>query len=373
MKDREVTRPQFAAAIFAALLSPLFRVLPRTAAELAGRASWLCAAPAFLVLLLLTALMNSLRRQTRPGEGMAGLILRFFGPVFGRLLLTAFGLWFLFYAGFTLRNGAVRLTATVYQQSSTDPFIVILLMLCLIAALGTMRAAARTAVLLRAILLGALVFVSVFALSNLSMKNLFPLRLEDLPGVALGAFPILTVGGVAAFFSFLNAYVEPTESPTKWTLPPLIVFSLSSGLICFEAVGTFGAALTAKLSYPFFTMIRDVSLFGLNQRIEAVVIALWVFADFILCTMLLRCAHEAFRTILCLPKPEDTTFFSLRNGRWLIWLEAPAVYLCSHLISPSSERFLFWSQTLIPLITNIYVFGGFSLIWVVGKLRGKFR
>lgn len=371
MQERAVTRPQFAAAIFTALLSPLLRMVPGSAAALAGKAAWLGAVPAFFMLLVLIALMNDLRRRTGPGEGMADLILRVCGPVCGRLVLVLYGAWFLFYAGFVLRSGAVRLTATVYQQSREDPFIVILLVLSLIAALGTMRATARAAVILRAILLLALVIVSVFALSNLSMKNLFPLRLSDAPGVVLGAWPIFTVGGAAALFSFLNAYVDPAEKPRRWSVPPLALFAAASALVCFASVGTFGASLTTRLGYPFFTMIREVSLFDLNQRIEAVVIALWVFADFILCTMLLRCAHEALRTVFGLPKPEGGPFFCLRGGRWMLWLEAGIVYACSHVISASSDRYLYWAQALVPLFMNLFVFGGFPLVWIAARVRKR--
>lgn len=369
MKDRMVTRKQFAAAIFAALLSPMMRVVPRTTTELAGKVSWLSAIPAFLVLLLLSGLMTVLRRQAGAGEGMADVIMRFFGPVFGRIMLILYGAWFLFYAGFILRSSGERLTATVYQKSGVDPFIIIMLVLCLIAALGTLRASARTAVILRSILLAALALVSIFALSNLSYKNLFPLHLSDAPAAVFGAWPILTVGGAAALFSFLSGYVEPTDRPTRWTLPPLALFTITAVVLCLESVGTFGARLTTQLSYPFFTMIRDVSLFRPSQRIEAIVIALWVFADFILCAMLLRCAHEAFRAVFCLPKPEDTSFFSMKNGRWLIWLEAAAAYACSHLVAASTDRYFLWSETLIPLIMNLYVFGGFAFIWLVGKIR----
>lgn len=371
MKDTLVTRKQFAAAIFAALLSPLMRVLPRATVMIAGKGAWLSVIPAFGGLIALTALMNALRRRTRPGEGMANVILRVFGPIFGRLLLVLYGVWFLFYAGFILRSGAERLAATVYQQSELDPFIVVMLILCLIAALGTLRATARTAVLLRASLLAALALVSFFALSNVSYKNLLPLRLRDAPRIAVGSLPILTVGGVAALFSFLNGYVEPAERPTKWVAGPLAIFSAAACLLSFEAVGTFGAQLTAKLSYPFFTMIRDVSLFGVAQRIEALVIAVWVFADFILCVMLLRCAHEAIRTVFGLPKPEEQPIFSMKNGRWLIWLEALAAYFLNRLLAPSSFQFFVWSERLVPLIMNCFVFGGFGLVFLVGKLRRK--
>ena len=373
MNDRTVTTKQFSAAVFAALLSPLMRVLPRTTAEIAGKASWLCVIPAFFVLVILAALMASLRRQTPAGEGMADVVMRFFGPVFGRMLLILYGIWFLVYAGFILRSGAVRLTAAVYQHSDAEPFIVIMLVLCLIASLGTMRAAVRTGGLFKAILLVSLALVCVFSLSNLSYKNLLPLRLTDAAGSLMGAWPVWTVGSVAALFSFLNAYEAPPEKPFRRFLLLLVLFCAVACVICIEPTATFGPALTAKLSYPFFTMIRDITLFGLSQRFEAVVIVLWVFADFILCTLLLRCAHEAFRTILRMPKPEGASCFDLRKGRWILLLEAPAVYGFSLILSGSPDGFLFWSQTMIPLLMNVSVFGGFTLIWIVGRLRGKFQ
>ena len=373
MNERTVTTKQFSAAAFAALLSPLMRILPRTTAEIAGRASWLCVVPAFLILMILGALMTSLRRQTPAGEGMADVVMRFFGPVFGRMLLLLYGVWFLVYAGFILRSGAVRLTAAVYRHSGAEPFVVIMLLLGLIASLGTMRAAVRTGGLFSVILLLALMLVCVFSLSNLSYKNLFPLRLTDAFPSLMGAWLVWTVGSVAALFSFLNAYETPPERPFRSFLLPLVLFCAVACVISIEALSTFGPALTAKLNYPFFTMIRDITLFGLSQRFEAVVIVLWVFADFILCTLLLRCAHEAFRTILRLQKPEDTAFFDFRRGRWILLMEAPVVYGFSLILHRSPDRFLFWSQTMIPLIMNLFVFGGFALIWIVGKARGRFQ
>ena len=46
MKERTVTGRQFIAAVYTALLSPLFRLLPRASAVLAGRAAFLCVLPA---------------------------------------------------------------------------------------------------------------------------------------------------------------------------------------------------------------------------------------------------------------------------------------------------------------------------------------
>ena len=304
MAEKNITRKQLAATVFTGLLSPLIRRLPRAAVFLAGKGAWLSALPALALLLPLLALMSSLRGALRPGEGMANLMLRVLGPWVGRLALLLYGAWFLFYAGFILRTGAERLVSAVYQESGTEPFLWVMLLLCAVAAMGPLRATARTAALMRNILLWVLGLVSLFALSNISLRNLFPLTVRDLPGTLRGALPVISVGGTVALFSFLSGYAAPPERPYRWAVPSLALFLLVSLLLCFETVGAFGPGLTLRLSFPFFTMIRDISLFNIAQRFEAVVIALWVFADFILCTLLLRCGNEALRTLVGLPKPE---------------------------------------------------------------------
>ena len=371
MNDTAITRRQFAAVIFTAMLSPLLRVLPRAAVLTAGKAAWLSLLPAALILFGLSILMNSLRRAQGPGEGMAELILRVFGPAFGRGLLFLYAAWFLLYAGFTLRAGAQRLTATVYLQSGPDPFILVMLVLSLPPALGTLRATARMAVIVRAVLLAVLLFASAFAAPNVSAQNLFPLFPEDIPDILSGAWPIVAVGALAALFSFLNGYADPLKSPHGWTLRALALFSLVGMLLCIETVGIFGETLTTKLSFPFFTMVRDISFFEVAQRIEALVIVVWVFAEYMLCILLLRCAFESLRAACSLPRSEHLPTFDFRGGRWLLPVESLAVYLCAHFIAPSAAALQIWSERRIPLLMTAAVFGGFFLIWFVGKLRKK--
>lgn len=371
MNDTAVTRRQFAAVLFTAMLSPLLRVLPRAPVLIAGKAAWLCMFPAAVVLFLLSLLMNSLRRSLCDGEGMADLILRALGPTPGRILLSLYAIWFMLYAGFTLRAGAQRLIATVYLQSGPDIFVLVMLILCLPAALGTLRAAARMGVIIRFILLSVMLFAAIFAAPNITLENLFPLFTEDIPDILQGAWPITAVGGLTALFSFLNGYVEPLKKPVRWTLRHLILFLVMGVLLCFETVGLFGETLTTKLSFPFFTMVRDISLFNVAQRVEAVVIVVWVFAEYMLCILLLRSAFEALRAIFNLPKSEYLPTFDFRHGRWMIPAEALIVYLCAHWIAPSAEVLQVWSERLIPLLMILFVFGGFLIPWIVGKLRKK--
>ncbi len=373
-KDDHLTERQFAAAVFTALLSPMMRVLPRATAILAGKWAWLSVLPAVPVLLALAALMASLRRSMAPGEGSAQLFLRVFGRVLGRVLLAVYAAWFLFYAGFILRSGADRLTATVYPHGGPGPFVAVMLGLSLLAALGTLRAAGRTAAVFRGLLLAVLAAVFLLSVPNMEPENLLPLRLGDSRGVLAGALPIVTVGGAAGLFSFLRGYTPPAgRDAMRLLIPPLALFTAAAAALDIVTVGAFGAKLTARLSYPFFTMIRDLSVAGTAQRFEAAVIVLWVFADFTMCTLLLRCGHEALRAVFSLPGAEEggRTLLQMKNGRWLLWAEAAAAGACALLLPSAAESFRPWMESLVPLAMDLAVFGGFPLLWLVGRLRKK--
>ena len=373
MRDDSVTDRQFAAAVFTAVLSPMLRVLPRAAAVSAGRWAWLTVPAALPLLLLLALLMGSLRRGLALGEGAAGLFLRAFGPVFGRVLLALYAGWILFYAGFILRSGAERLASAAYQHSGPEPFLLATLAAALFAALGTLRGAARTGVVFRAVLLAVLGAVLALSLPNIEAANLRPAGPVSAGGLADGARSVAAVGGTAALFSFLRGYTGPRgRDAARSLLPPLALFAAVAAALCLVPVGVFGAALTARLSYPFFTMVRDLSVLGVTQRFEAVVIALWVFADFLLCVLLLRCAHEALRAIFLLPSPEgNEALLSLRGGRWLLLFETAAAGACALALPAAAEDLRLWSERLVPLLMCLFVYGGFPLLWLVGKLRKK--
>ena len=370
MNRNLITRKQFSAAILVSLLSPLLRLLPQTAVRLAGRAAWLSALPAVLALLALAALLGAYRQYMRPGEGMGGLLLRWLGPAAGRVVLVLFAAWFLLYASFILRSGAERLVSTIYPSSGQLLFVLTAIAMCLVISLGSLRAAARTAVILRAVLFGALALVIVFSAPNMEAGQLLPIGFRDTGPVLLGTWPFASVGAVAGAFSFLSGYVERPKD-NKWLVSLLLLILGLGGLICAAVVSVFGPALTGEMTYPFFVMIRNISIFDLVPRIEALVVAAWVMADLMLCVMLLRSAHEALRPVFGLPVPDDMPMSSLVHGRFLLWLEAAVILGCSFIFDLPPWELRVWSNVLIPGISNCVLYGGFLLLWLVTAGKRK--
>ena len=79
--------------------------------------------------------------------------------------------------------------------------------------------------------------------------------------------------------------------------------------------------LTAQLNHPFFTLLRNISLFHAVERFGALVIGLWVLPDFVLVSMLLTLAVNCLRAACT----RNAQLFARKNPPALVLLCAAAV------------------------------------------------
>lgn len=367
--SRPMTRRQFAACLTLSLLSPLIRVLPGAAVRLGGRACWLSAAPAFGLILLFAQLTLTLTRKTE--GGMGELLPLCLGKTAGRVALLVYGAAFLLYAGFLLRVCADRFITTVYPDSGPAVFYTVMLLLCLMAALGRLRALGGAAVILLALMLAVLALSFAASLPGVQPSYLLPLDAAELPDVLTGALPMVNVGSFFACLTFLLRYTDDRERRLRHYLPSFAVLGLLCLLLCLTVVGSFGATLTGHMSFSFFLLVRDLSLLHLGSRIAAFIVALWVFSDFCLGTLLLRGCFETLRLCFALPEPEAAPYFSLGGGRWLLLAEAVCVWLVARFIGQDPLVLQHWSDSVIPLLFAGLNLLALPLVWLVGHLRGK--
>ncbi|MFR7768155.1 MAG: GerAB/ArcD/ProY family transporter [Oscillospiraceae bacterium] len=296
MMHLSLTRRQYYTLCTMALLSPLLHLVPRKTAAEAGCGGWLSGAAALVPLLLFAALLEGILRRGRPGEGIGEITLRALGPVAGRVLLGVYALWFLLYSAFALRIGAERFIEAVFPLSQPWPFVVTILAMAVCGALGEPKALFRAAEIFWPLLAGVLTLVLVFALPGLDVKNLLPVTAADAPGVARSALTVFGAGAAVLFFAAFTGGATP-ETPgrarcaMRWCVRTCVLVTLLSVF----TIGNLGAGLTAQLNHPFFTLLRNISLFHAVERFGALVIGLWVLPDFVLVAMLLTLAVNCLR------------------------------------------------------------------------------
>ena len=352
MSDRDVLSPrQLTAAAFVAILSPLVRRFPRALAAAVGRCAWLSVLLSALPTALLLLVIRLFYRKQQPHTGFADILTGTLGRLPGRALTGLYGIWFLAYAGVLLRSGADRFISTVYPCAWPGVFVSVTAALCLIAALGRTVSLARTAILIRPLMAALIVAVFLLSAKDLDLGLLFPVTEAELLPCAGGALQLTNILASAAFLVFFSDQLRGAFRPRDYLgwVVALIVLLL---LMTVSCLGVFGAGLTARMTYPFFLLVRDLSVLGSLERAEPVILALWALSDFIMISLLLQAAGKTLAFCFCSAKqPSGKT-----ARRPLLLLVAAAAATEALLIPGDMATFLLLSESVVPLLNAVFAF-----------------
>ena len=356
-----LNRRQLLSVCLVSLLSPLVRQLPHIAARV-GNAGWLCGLAAAPAAALFALLLRRVTRRRAAGEGAADLFLRVYGKAPGGVLLALYALWLLAYAGFVIAAGAARLEASAYPRGGRLFFVFAAAGLGLMAALSRARTLARAANVLRLPMLGVLLLILLAALLDADLKSLFPVTAADALPLLRGGARVSDALLLPAAFAFLLEYVEPEAGPR-----PLRELLLLGGELCLLCVllsaavlAVYGPAFTLSQELPFLAMTRDLRPAGTLERIDALVIGLWVVADFILLAALLLSARTALRRLLRSGK-------SPLPGVFCAAAAAGFALLCG----ADGAALDFLAERFFPLTGAFITFGLWPLTLVTGLVRKK--
>ncbi len=364
-------RRQMIALCTVIFLVPALQLFPSGVTQLAGRAAWLSAPATVIPMLLYIMFLCRFMDRRMEGEGLAELYLRSLGSLVGKLALLITALWLLLYGGFMLRSGADRFVTTIYPNSSSPFFSVTMGIIGTVAAMGAVRSLVRVAKLVLPVIFGVLLLVLITALFSVDMTNLLPVTKHDVIPVAKGAAAAVNVLAIVLYLiCFAEGLTPKTPGREKaFSLWALAVVALLC-IICFDIIGNFGPELTANLTQPFFSLVRNLVFFRTLERVEALVGTLWVFSDFLMISLLLYSAQHCLRLIMGKdPQFRGEKFFDMSGGRWVIPLCGLAAIIVSVLIAPNAQSLEFWSEMLIPLFNLAYALLFLPAVYIIGLIR----
>jgi len=354
------------------MLAPALRIFPAETAALAGSAMWLCPLAAAPLLIAYMLFLTKLMDCRNEGENFQDLTLRALGPKTGKIALFFMSIWLLIYSGFILRAGVDRLIVTTYPNTSPASFTIVMGALALIAALGRPRDLVRTARMVRPVVLGVLLLLFIFACFNIELDNLRPVTQDDLIPTLMGSavsIDIVSCSAVAMclILGGLKKEKDDFRHLSLWTAEALLLLTL----LGIAVVGTFGPELSARLTRPFFVLVKNMVFFRSVERVEALVVMLWIFPDFLLTSLFLWAGQYSLRRMLSFDAGYTGRTLDFTNGRFIIWLAATAVTVFALLLAPNALKLELWSAYIVPALNLSFAFLFFPLIYVIGKEKGR--
>lgn len=294
MDQDRVSLRQLLTLTFAALLSPAIRILPGRTAEIAGEGGWLAAVAALPVLLGLCWVLFALLR----GKGLGQTALEVLGPVLGRVVVALYLLWGLFLLAANARLVALRFLTVSYRNAPLPLFLAALLAITFWLTIKPVRVLARAGevfYLALAIGLGLSLAMGAF---QMDPGRILPLWGEDLPAIGAAALPVLGLLGYMVFAAFLGDRVIPRPGGRKKAMGWAVGLCLTLTALQAVCLGNFGPGLSIRMNTPFFMMVKGIGIAGTFQRVESVILALWVLADLALLGLLAAACAAMVRTLL---------------------------------------------------------------------------
>lgn len=354
----KISMRQLMVLLFAALLSPAIGALPIQSAAIAGRAGWLSTVAALPVLLALCWLLFALFRRQPEGAGLAEVFQATLGTVAGKLLTTVYLLWGILLLGVNARRFALRFLSTSYRNTSLVLFVAVLLGFALWMGWGKLGALARAGEVFYLALSIALGVVIFFALFHVEAKHVFPIWIEDLPASAVSALPALSVLGYVIFGAFLAGGVNRREKNRRKAVQWAAAFCAVLTALQFVCLGNFGPALLSRMDAPFFMMVKGIGVEGAFERVESVIVALWVLSDLALLGLILFACRTMAQSL-----------FSLKEGRTAAIPVALLALVIALFLFPDAFTLSAFMDTVLE-VTNLAL--GFlvpAVIFLIGKFR----
>ena len=289
MTDDRISLRQLLVLAFGGILSPAIRVLPAQTAQQGGAGGWLATLAALPVVLLLCWGLWTLCRFQGAGGGLPYALTHLLGRPAGKAVCFLYLLWGIFLLAANARQCALRFLTISYRNAPMVLFLLSLLGVTFWLVRKPVRAMARAGEVFFFTLAAGLTISLVLGAFQVDSANLLPVWVEDLPDVGRAAVSVLGLAGYLVFAACLGGNVVPENHGRRRVLiwgGGLCLVLTALQVVC---LGNFGSGLAMRMDTPFFMMVKGIGFEGTFQRVESVIIALWVLADLALLS-LLACA-----------------------------------------------------------------------------------
>lgn len=357
MNDTEhISLREFLMLISLGLMPPLLKLVPSAAAVTAGRAGWLtplaAMAPILAGICLVAWLGKGLPEEAGLGEGLCIWL----GRPLGRMLCGVYGVAFLLLAAIALRFCAERFTSTIYPETKMGLFFGVILALEWYLGRRKLAVTARAGQIFFYVMVVTLGIVLLLGLGSVKLWNVTPLWVDDLPALVRTTPPIVGGVSIGVGWMFLFGRVRERENGLwrglRWGLLLLAVLTA----LGFVVMGVFGQELVVRLQIPFFSLSKEIQIGSAVQRVEPLVVTMWVFADVISIALLLRSGERAFCCALGRERKLNVVMLAA---------VVPVAYLCadSFFVLDTLYQRVFVPVELILFVAVPVVAG------VVGKMR----
>ncbi|NBD25026.1 GerAB/ArcD/ProY family transporter [Paenibacillus glycinis] len=330
------------------------------AIEIAEQDAWMSMLLAGLIGIVLTFLAVRVS-MLHPGQTLVKYSQKLLGKGFGRaIVLPYFAAWYMLSID-VLRSFADFIHLILLDQ--TPVWLIELLMVALMAYItfaGGITSIGRFCEIAGPVTVITMFFTFILNAGNVDWSQLTPVfndigwkqvaKASVAPGSFFGeTFMLLSV------IAFMN---KPEKAMSKSMIGLFItivgVFAATSMVLL-----VFGSHLSAGFKFPYFMIVRSISILNFIQNVDIFVIYIWIFGVF-----------AKLSLYLFLTSYEMSNWFNVKDWRKMILFGAPLIFISAIMVPNQTWIVMFqklWQDAIIPFCG----IGVPLLLWILSAARKK--
>ena len=282
------------------------------------------------------------------------------GTVGSKIIMVLYLLWGTGLVALHLRYYAERMVSTVYSELNMDIFILAMVGLCVYTLAKGLTTLGRMSEIILPIILTVSAALLILLTKNIEIQSLLPVA--DTRSILHVSFCNLASFGYVTFLLFFTDNIHNTQHFRKNSIISITVITAFSVWMFVSVIGSFGPYLIEKLSYPFLTVVKQISIGEFIQHIEAFIITLWILSDFMIIAFI---GAAMLKVLGALIGTKDTKEFIL-----------PYFALCAALvptIGKNSHEMEYLSEKIFIPLNILLLFLIPVVILIVGKMKDKMQ
>jgi spore germination protein KB len=240
--------------------------------------------------------------------------------------------------------------------------VTMILLLIYITYMGGIEAIGRCSELFGPFIVIMIILILPLNVPVMDWSKMLPIYADTgIAHIFKGALSPLSFFGEVCMLTMLVSFMKkPQEGPVRAMLG-LGVACFLLVVSCLFVVMVFGPGLSARMSHPFFDMVRFISFGGFIENIDLIIVLVWIISVFIKLSL--------YFFISCYGTAQ---WLHIKDWRNLVWFIAPIILIQAWLYPDITVSDLAYvTKYWIPIALPVNMFGIPLLLWIVASIRKK--
>ncbi len=261
----------------------------------------------------------------------------------------------------SLAQFSLFLTTAIMPETPLLFFIVSLALVCAYAVRNGIEVISRTSELFLPIVILAIIMVSLLLIKDMNLKVLTPVMEKGIFPVLQGGFIYATRTPEVLGLAMLLPYLNERQKVKTIFIVSFALIAILFVLITIPILTVFGMEEASTRGFPFYGVIRQISVGDFLERIEIIHIGIWTLGNFI------KVSLSYYLAVLGLGQ-----LFNLKDYKPLALPAGTVIIPLSILVAPSIiELGEFLSYKIFNWYAMFFTFFIPSLLLLTAVIRKK--